>query len=202
MTKEFTDNIEHRIKKIIQESSETVQKSQELVGEIRLAADVIVRCFRSNNMLFIFGNGGSAADAQHLAAELIGRFRIERKSYPAVALTTDSSILTSLSNDYSFDIVFSRQCNALVKTNDVVMGISTSGNSKNVMNGLEAAKEKGAKTIALLGNDGGTIKDITDISIIVKSNSTPRIQEVHRTIIHIICELVENEITNTHDQKS
>ena len=119
------------------------------------------------------------------------RFNYERKSLPAIALTTDSSILTSISNDYSFDQVFSRQCESIVSKNDVVIGISTSGNSINVKNGLKIAKKRGAKTIGLLGNNGGNIKSIVDCPIIIKSNSTPRIQEVHRVISHLICDLVE-----------
>ena len=139
----------------------------------------------------IFGNGGSAADSQHMAAELIGRFKIERNSLPAIALTTDSSIITSLSNDYSFDMIFERQCEGLVLKDDVVIGISTSGTSKNVERGIIASKKKGAKTIALLGSNGGTIKNIVDLDIIVDSEITSQIQEVHRVIYHIICEHVE-----------
>ena len=152
---------------------------------------VIIQCFKKGNKVVLFGNGGSAADAQHIAAEFVGRFQLNRKSYPALALTTDTSILTSLANDYSYDIVFSRQCESLVSKGDVVIGISTSGNSKNVLNGLKKAKEKGAKTIGLLGNNGGEIKDIVDISIVVPSKHTPQIQEVHRVIYHIICDYVE-----------
>ena len=144
----------------------------------------------------LFGNGGSAADAQHIAAELIGRFCKERKSYPAIALTTDSSILTALGNDYSFDSIFSRQCENLVLPNDVVIGISTSGNSINVKKGLIEAKKNQAVTIGLLGNNGGVIKDNVDIQIIVGSSSTPQIQEAHRVIYHIICENVENLMIN------
>jgi len=152
---------------------------------------------KKGNKVVLFGNGGSAADAQHFAAELIGKFNIERKSYPAIALTTDSSILTSLSNDYSFDIVFSRQCESIVTQGDVSIGISTSGNSKNVLMGLETSKDKGATTIALLGNKGGIIKDNVDIALIVDSSSTARIQEAHRTICHIICEKVEKILSNS-----
>ena len=186
------------MKKIIQkrifDSAKIIKKSAQLSNNIEKAVIMICDCVIEGNKIYLFGNGGSAADAQHIAAELIGRFKLERKSFPALALTTDSSILTSLSNDYSFDTVFSRQCEGLVKNGDVIIGISTSGNSKNVYNGLITAKKFGGYTIGLLGNDGGNISKIVDISIIVDSKSTPRIQEAHRTIYHIICELVEKKL--------
>ena len=145
----------------------------------------------------VFGNGGSAADAQHIAAELIGRFKLERRSLSAIALTSNSSIITALANDYSYDTIFSRQCEGLVEKGDVVIGISTSGNSKNVKKGLIASKKNGATTIGFLGSKGGTIGKICDISIIINSSSTPRIQEAHRTIYHVICEEVEKEFEGT-----
>ena len=148
------------------------------------------------NKIYLFGNGGSAADAQHIAAELIGRYKIERESIPAVSLTTDTSILSSLSNDYSFETIFSRQCESLVEKNDIVIAISTSGNSKNVINGIITAKKKGAKIIGLLGNNGGEMKNLIDIPIIVNSSSTDKIQEVHRIIYHIICDLIEQKISS------
>jgi D-sedoheptulose 7-phosphate isomerase len=172
-------------------SSKLISDSEHLAPKIEHAIKIINECFSEGNKLVVFGNGGSAADAQHIAAELIGRFKTERKSLPSIALSTDTSILTSLSNDYSFDLIFQRQCEGLVRSGDVVLGISTSGNSKNVENGLKAAKKIGATTIALLGNEGGKIKDLVDLSIIVNSNSTSKIQEVHRVIYHIICEKVE-----------
>lgn len=144
--------------------------------------------------LLVMGNGGSAADAQHFAAEIIGRFKMERPALPAIALTTDSSVLTAIGNDYGFEAVFSRQVEGLGLQGDVVFGISTSGNSANVLAALSKARELGCKTIALLGRDGGTIKNVADISIIVPSNDTPRIQEGHITIIHIICDLLEKRI--------
>jgi D-sedoheptulose 7-phosphate isomerase len=156
---------------------------------------LIINSIKNGNKLIIFGNGGSAADAQHIAAELIGRFKLERKSLPAIALTTDTSILTSLGNDYSYDTIFSRQCESLVLKNDVVIGISTSGNSKNVELGMKTALKKGAKTIGLLGNNGGIIKSVSDISIIVNSVDTANIQESHRVIYHIICNLVESQLS-------
>lgn len=182
------------IEQSIKESAEIINKSTLLSKEIEKSIRVITKCLKENKKVVLFGNGGSAADAQHIAAELIGRFRINRKSFPAIALTTDSSIITSLANDFSFDIVFSRQCESLVFRGDVVIGISTSGNSENVKKGLITAKKQGAITIGLLGNKGGKISKIVDISITVPSSSTPRIQEVHRTIYHIICEIVEQKL--------
>lgn len=182
------------IKDAILSSAKIIEDSVSNIKEIEKSIEIITECLRKKNKVILFGNGGSAADAQHIAAELIGRFKLERPSYPAIALTTDSSIITSLSNDYSFDIVFSRQCESLVSPGDTVIGISTSGNSINVKNGLIAAKDKQATTIGLLGNDGGQIKNLVDIAIVVNSNSTPRIQEVHRVIYHIICENVEKNL--------
>lgn len=162
-----------------------------MAPQIEKSINAITKCLSTGNKVILFGNGGSAADAQHIAAELIGRFKFERKSYPAIALTTDTSSLTALANDYSFHIVYSRQCESLVNKNDVVIGISTSGNSINVKKGLETAKKKGAILIGLLGSKGGSIGKLVDIPIITDSSSTPRIQEAHRTIYHIICEEVE-----------
>jgi len=184
------------LKDSIYESSKIIKDSVNLIPQIEESIHTITKCILKGNKVVLFGNGGSAADAQHIAAELIGRFKINRSSYPAIALTADSSIITALSNDYSFDIVFSRQCESLVQKGDVVIGISTSGNSINVKKGLEIAKKKGAVTIGLLGSKGGTIKKLADISIIVNSSSTPRIQEVHRIIYHIICDMVEENLMN------
>lgn len=187
--------LQSNLKKSILESSKIIRDSLRLAPQIEKSIHIIVNCILKGNKVILFGNGGSAADAQHIAAELIGRFQINRPSYPAIALTTDSSIITSLSNDYSFDIVFSRQCESLVQRGDVVIGISTSGNSINVKKGIYTAKKKGAITIGLLGSKGGTIKKIVDIPIVINSSSTPRIQEAHRTIYHIICEVVEKNLT-------
>jgi len=141
--------------------------------------------------LLIFGNGGSAADAQHAAAELVGRFARERRGLAAVALTSDSSIVTSVANDYGYDRIFARQIEALGRPGDVALGISTSGASANVVAALEAARRGGLKTIALTGRDGGAVGRQADIHINVPSESTPRIQEVHRTLLHVLCDLVE-----------
>jgi len=188
------NNMDKNIEEIFDESSQLIKESSNLSIDISKAISKLKSCLIDNKKIIIFGNGGSAADAQHIAAELIGRFQLERDSLPAIALTTDTSILTSLGNDYSFDVIFSRQCESLVKTGDVVIGISTSGNSKNVIEGLVTAKKNGAITLALLGNGGGAIQKIVDLPIIVNSSSTPRIQEVHRIIYHIICEQIEKEL--------
>ena len=180
-------DLSNQITQIFEQSIDTLNKSISLTSDINNAINLITDSIKNGNKLIIFGNGGSAADAQHIAAELIGRFKLERKSIPAIALTTDSSILTSLGNDYSYDVIFSRQCESLVLKNDVVIGISTSGNSKNV--------KLGAKTIGLLGKNGGTIKDVSDFSIIVNSDDTANIQESHRVIYHIICNLVEKQLS-------
>jgi D-sedoheptulose 7-phosphate isomerase len=188
-------NFEKEIENSIKKSAENILKSIEFSDQINKSINLIINCYQNNNKVIIFGNGGSAADSQHMAAELIGRFKLERKSLPAIALTTDSSILTSLGNDYSYDVVFSRQCESLVSSGDVVIGISTSGNSKNVELAMITAQKKGAKTIGLLGNKGGNIKSKSDIPIIINSSDTANIQESHRVIYHIICELVERELS-------
>jgi D-sedoheptulose 7-phosphate isomerase len=182
------------IEQLIQNSAKNIQKSVNLSSNIKQAIESILDCIKNGNKIVLFGNGGSAADAQHIAAEFIGRFEIERDSYPALALSTDSSVLTSLSNDYSYDVVFSRQCESLVSSGDVVIGISTSGNSKNVDNGIKMAKKKGALTIGLLGNGGGILKESVDIPLIVDSSITSEIQEVHRVIYHVMCKIIEREL--------
>ena len=179
----------------ILDSSESIKKSIENIPEIIRIIESITKSLKKGNKIILFGNGGSAADAQHIAAELVGRFGYDRKSLPAISLTTDTSVITSIGNDYSFEKIFSRQCESLVNKGDVVVGISTSGNSINVKNGLLVSKRNGAKTIGFLGHKGGHIKNIVDIPLIVNSNSTPRIQEVHRTSAHIICEMVEKNIS-------
>lgn len=160
-------------------------------GNIAEAATLIASCFNDGGKIVIFGNGGSAADSQHLAAEFMGRFLLERKSLPAIALTTDTSVLTALGNDYGFEKIFQRQVEGLVNNGDVVIAISTGGNSENVLNGAKAAKEKGAKVIALTGQGGGKLREVADVLIDIPSKETPRIQEVHILVEHIICDLVE-----------
>ncbi len=183
------------IEKAILDSADAIKKAANLSQEIEKAIMEIISSLEKGNKILIFGNGGSAADAQHIAAELISKFKKNRRSLPAIALTTDTSIITSIGNDFSFDCIFSRQCESLVSKGDIVIGISTSGNSINVKNGIIKSKERGAKTIALLGNNGGVIKEYVDIPIIVENSSTSKIQEVHRVIYHIICEYVESKFT-------
>jgi D-sedoheptulose 7-phosphate isomerase len=144
--------------------------------------------------VLIFGNGGSAADAQHFACELVGRFLRDRRAVPAVALTTDTSILTAVANDYSFDRVFARQIEALGRPGDVAVGITTSGRSPNVLAGLQTAKTRGLKTIAFTGGDGGPVGNAAELHVNVPHPEPPRVQEVHRTLIHAVCELVEREL--------
>jgi len=153
---------------------------------------LVSHTFEAGNKLFFFGNGGSAADAQHLAAEFVNRYVMDRPPLPAIALTTDTSILTSVSNDLAFDEIFAKQLRALGKEGDVAIGISTSGNSPNIIKAFEVAKEIGMKRVALTGNNGGVISKMADFSLVVPSTSTPRIQEVHILIGHILCEMVEH----------
>jgi D-sedoheptulose 7-phosphate isomerase len=164
---------------------------KDLTAQIAETAIFLIDAFRRGGKLLVMGNGGSAADSQHFAAEIVSRFRMERPGLPAIALSTDTSILTAIGNDYGFDVVFRRQVEALANPGDIVVGISTSGNSTNVRMALELAREKGCRTIALLGRDGGSIKNICDLALVVPSDDTPRIQEGHITIIHIVCDLVE-----------
>lgn len=164
------------------------------LGPVVRAADTIGASFAAGGKLLVFGNGGSAADSQHMAAELVGRFARERAAMPAVALSTDTSILTGVGNDYGYERVFVRQVEALGRSGDVAMGISTSGRSANVLNALEAARKQGLRTIALTGRDGGTLGPAAEIHINVPEGSTARVQEVHMTLIHAICELVERRL--------
>ena len=157
------------------------------------AASAVVEALRAGNKVLVFGNGGSASDAQHFAAELVGRFMRERRALPAIALTTDTSILTAIANDYSFDRVFARQIEALGREGDVAIGISTSGGSANVVSAFAAAREAGLTTVALTGRDGGAVGAAADIHVNVASGSTARVQEVHRTLLHAMCELIERE---------
>lgn len=155
-------------------------------------AEMVVKSFKAGGKLMLCGNGGSAADSQHIAAEFINRFEIERPPLPALALTTDTSDLTSIGNDYSFDQVFSKQVRALGRKGDVLLGISTSGNSANVIKAVEAARAMGIKTVVLTGKDGGKLAGEADLNINVEASKTARIQEVHITICHILCELVDH----------
>jgi D-sedoheptulose 7-phosphate isomerase len=171
------------------------QVAQDCGENIVDAAILVGQCLRNGGKLLFFGNGGSAADAQHLAAEFVGRFRIERQALPAIALTTDSSILTAVGNDYGFEQIFARQIQALGRPGDVAIGISASGNSPNVTSALTQAAKQGLKTIGLTGKDGGSLAMCVDVAITVASANVARIQECHITIGHILCELVENELS-------
>ena len=184
-------DIENYIKESIA-AKEDLLKSQ--VVNIESEAKVIIESFKSGKKLLVFGNGGSASDSQHIAAELVGRFKMERKALPAVALTANTSILTAIANDYGYDVVFSRQIEALGVQGDVALGLSTSGNSKNVIEALKKARSIGMKAIALSGGDGGSVSREADISIVVATKDTPRVQESHILIAHIICALVEDGI--------
>ncbi|MEM3172631.1 MAG: D-sedoheptulose 7-phosphate isomerase [Candidatus Nitrosotenuis sp.] len=180
-----------KIKNIFDESIQVISKSKKISKNVQKSIDAIINCYKRGNKVVIFGNGGSAADAQHMAAELIGRFISERPSLPAIAFTTDTSIITALGNDYGFEYVFSRQCESMIQKGDIVIAISTSGKSKNVLNGIVVAKKRGAFIIGLTGANATSMQRHVDILLKVPSKSTPRIQESHRVIIHTICELVE-----------
>lgn len=183
-----------RIKKFLYESA-AVKKAvaDNLASEINQAISMARTSLEKGGKLLLMGNGGSAGDAQHIAAEFIGRYKKERRPVAAIALTVDSSILTCVGNDYGYDAVFSRQVEGLAKKEDVIFAISTSGNSENVIKAVEKAREIGAQTIGLLGNEGGKLKDKVDLAIVVPSKDTARIQEAHITIGHIICEILDEE---------
>jgi len=167
---------------------------RDLAPQIAEMGTLISDALAKGNKLLVMGNGGSAADSQHFVAEIVGRFKMERTALPAVALSTDTSIITAIGNDYGFDAIFSRQVEALAAPGDIVVGISTSGNSPNVLKALLAARERGCRTIGLLGKDGGSIKAVCDLPLVMPTNDTPRIQEGHITVIHIVCDLVEKKL--------
>lgn len=182
-------------RKIFEDSIAAKQKfldDESGIAAVIKTADAIIGSLKKGGKVIVFGNGGSAADSQHLAAELVVRFKKERKALPAVALTTDTSILTATANDYDFSKVFSRQIEALAGPSDVAIAISTSGNSPNVIEGAKAARAKNVPVIALTGRDGGALVAGSDIQMIVRSDNTARVQEVHEAIIHVICKLVED----------
>jgi len=187
-----------RIKEIMLES---IQVKEELlhtkIAEILEITELIIEALKKNGKVILFGNGGSASDAQHIAAEFVGRFKKERAGLAAIALTTNTSILTALANDYGYEIVFAKQIEALGQKFDIAIGISTSGKAKNVSAGIRQAKKMGIKTVALTGQDGGELAKLADVNLIVPSQVTARIQEAHITIGHIICELVEEALFKT-----
>jgi D-sedoheptulose 7-phosphate isomerase len=184
-----------RIHRIARESMEVKKAFFDSHAEaVARAAELIITSIEAGGKVLIFGNGGSAADAQHIAAELVNRFNYDRPPIAAIALTTDTSILTSVGNDSSFDELFERQVRALGRRDDVALAISTSGNSQNVLRAVDAARELGIKTIALAGRDGGKLADAVDLALVVDARSTQRIQETHITIGHILCELIEDAL--------
>jgi len=190
-------NFIDEINTIFDESILVSNKMKELSPIIDECAKKIIVALKNNGKVMLFGNGGSAADAQHMAAELVGRFKIERSSIAAISLTTDTSIITSIGNDYDFENIFSRQIESLGNKHDIIIAISTSGNSKNVINGVKSAKDKGIFVIALSGKSGSELKDMADITINAPSDDTARIQESHRIIIHCLCQLVEKSIVSS-----
>ncbi|MDY7035703.1 MAG: D-sedoheptulose 7-phosphate isomerase [Thermodesulfobacteriota bacterium] len=184
--------MEKIIEKTLRESLKVKENFiNENISNLVFLAERITLSFTSDCKLLICGNGGSAADAQHIAAEFVNRFMLERPPLPAVALTTDTSIITSIGNDYSFDEIFSKQVKAIGMEGDILLALSTSGNSSNVLMALKSAKSQGIYTVCLTGGEGGKMASLADMSLVVKSNSTPRIQETHILVGHIICQLVD-----------
>ena len=187
--------MQNEIRSMIQDNINTDRLIYDkLAPKIEEATKLILDILNKNKKIFIAGNGGSCSQASHIAAEFVGRYKIERKGLPCIALNADASILTALSNDYSFDDVFARQLEALANPGDIFIALSTSGNSNNLIMAVEKAKQLNVNTIQLLGKDGGRLKNMADIEIIVPSNNTPRIQEIHLMILHIICELIDKEL--------
>ncbi|MEA1955841.1 MAG: D-sedoheptulose 7-phosphate isomerase [Campylobacterota bacterium] len=185
------------IKEQIKKSYETKQdiyKNEALLEKIEELSKLCVELYNGANKTILAGNGGSAADAQHIAAELVGRYGFDRPSIPSLALTTDTSNLTAIGNDYGYDKVFSRQLEGMGQSGDLFIGISTSGNSKNIINAFISAKQKNITTVALVGKDGGEMAKLADIALVVPSDSTPRIQESHILIGHILCDIIEKEL--------
>ena len=172
--------------------NKTIETMQEKLEE---ASKLAVETLNNGNKILLCGNGGSAADAQHIAAELVGRYKTERRGLPGIALTTDTSALTAISNDYGYDRVFDRQVESLANKGDLIIGISTSGNSKNVLNALKCGKELGCKTLGLSGRDGGSMNEVCDTNLVVPSDNTPRIQEMHILLGHTICQIIDNELS-------
>ena len=193
----MSNAFEDRVRESIQQSIATKQKllsDPDLVTAVARVSELMVNAFRAGNKVLLFGNGGSAADAQHIAAEFVGRFAFDRPALPALALSVNSSAVTAIGNDYGYDRVFARQIEALAKAGDVAIGISTSGNSPNVLAGLAKAKEMALRTVALAGGSGGKMKGAAEFCICAPSGETPRIQECHILLGHIVSELVEKSL--------
>jgi D-sedoheptulose 7-phosphate isomerase len=183
---------EEIVKEIHQSMSVTSELARSCGSEIVEAAALILTCLRGGGKLLVFGNGGSAAEAEHLVAELVGRYRTDRQALAAIALTANSASLTAIANDYGFEQIFARQLQALAKPQDIVFAISTSGNSPNIVCALQSARSAGLFTIGLTGMPGGKLRDLVHVCISVPSDDTPRIQEAHALIVHILCAIVEN----------
>jgi phosphoheptose isomerase len=190
---DFSSNLN----RAINDSIRTLESLKNLEPQVSSAADLIEQCLRAGNKLLVCGNGGSAADASHFATELVVRFAKDRRALPAICLTSDSGILTAAGNDYGFDEIFARQVAAFGVSGDVLMCLTTSGKSKNVVRALEEGKARGLKTIAFLGRDGGSTIGIADLDLLVKSDSTARAQEAHQLLLHVLCEIIEARLGNT-----
>ena len=190
----MSHNSSSNLNRAINHSLRVLGSLKDLEPQVSRAADLISECFRTGNKLLMCGNGGSAADASHFATELVVRFTKDRRALPAICLASDSGILTAAGNDYGFDKIFGRQVAAFGQANDVLICLTTSGNSKNVLHALEEAKTRKLKTIAFLGRDGGSTLGIADIELLVKEDSTARIQEAHQLLVHVLCEIIEARI--------
>jgi D-sedoheptulose 7-phosphate isomerase len=188
--------MKHIIESEFNEHIKVANSLHKLNDMVASAAKICINCLKNGGKILIFGNGGSAADAQHIAAELVGRYKTKRKGLSAIALTTDTSALTSIGNDFGYEHIFDRQIEAIAKKNDVVIGISTSGESTNVVNALKLSSKLGCATIGLSGQNGGEMNNICDLNIIAPSRDTPRIQEMHIIIGHTICHLIDQEFEN------
>ena len=182
------------IEKILADHTQAVESLAGSLDLLQRMADMLIGTLRAGGKVLIFGNGGSAADAQHIAGEFLGRFRRERPAFAAVALSTDTSTITAIGNDYSYDQIFSRQIEGLIRPEDVAWGLSTSGNSANVVLALEAARDRGARTLAFTGGNGGRMAKVADLSLVISAEQTARIQEAHQLAYHILCDLVESAL--------
>ena len=190
------------IEKTFADHDQAIQSLKSSFKLLQRMADMLIGSLRAGGKVLIFGNGGSAADAQHIAGEFLGRFRRERPAFAALALSTDTSTITAIGNDYSFDQIFSRQVQGLIRPEDVAWGLSTSGDSANVVLALQAAHDRGAKTLAFSGGDGGRMAKVADLSLVISAEQTARIQEGHQLAYHILCDLVESALAEAPpDQK-
>jgi phosphoheptose isomerase len=186
-----------QLRDAIEAATQTLRGLSSLEPQMAQAADVIDKCLRAGNKLLVCGNGGSAADASHFATELVVRFAKDRRALPAICLASDSGILSAAANDYGFDEIFARQVAALAQSGDVLICLTTSGKSKNLIRALEEAKARKLKTIAFLGRDGGSTIGIADLDLQVKSDSTARVQEAHQLLLHVLCEIIESRLSDT-----